>query len=577
MKTRSQILELAARREYDLAVIGGGILGAGVAQDAASRGLSVIIIEKGDFACAASGQSAKLIDGGLRYLEKGLVRWAQQVTTEQSLLGQLAPHLVREQNFVLPLMSERTLLGLKATAGLFLYDYLATSTGKPKHKRLNAQEVVDAVPALAQSRVVGGLQFVDAITDDARLVIEVIKSASASGAHALNYMEVTGLARKDNKTWELTCHNRYSGKQATFFAKACVNAAGIASDAVSELIEPKWKKRFEQTRAVRFVLPSSAYETNAAFYLPVEKGEYVFVIPWQRALIAGTTTARSVTNQNGVPSIIDEIEYVLSILNAYNAHRKVVRTDVIAAWVEERLENKHPDGPGSSNGNRSNLAEKAFFPNFTRAQAQGAKQWHLSSQVAGVFDCAKGIVGVVSDTVTSYRYLARAAVDRLLQINPGLAAAAASPSRTDRMMLGGWFDKQDFLTVTALIATRARKMSVEPSTIDHLVATYGKEAQQVLDLIEEQPYLNQRICPDFPPILAEIPYSVVNEMAVSLEDLLYRRIRLGQLHHRQCLEAATKVARLVQEILGWESKRIDAEIDALALKLGILDSEPQPA
>jgi glycerol-3-phosphate dehydrogenase len=577
MKTRSQILELAARREYDLAVIGGGILGAGVAQDAASRGLSVIIVEKGDFACAASGQSAKLIDGGLHYLERGQVRWAQQITTEQSLLEQLAPHLVREQSFVLPLLSERPLLGLKATAGLFLYDYLATSTGKPRHKRLNAHEVVDAVPALAQSKVGGGLQFVDAITDDARLVIEVIKSAAAAGAHALNYMEVTAIVRKDNKTWELTCHNRYSGKRATFSAKACVNAAGIASDAVSQLVDPNWKKRFEQTRAVRFILPSSAYETNTAFYLPLDKGEYVFVIPWQRALIAGTTAARSVTNTNGARSVTDEIEYVLSILNAYNAHRKVVRTDVIAAWVEERLENKHPDGSQSSNGSRSNLAEKGFFPNFTGAQVLGSKQWRLSSGVAGVFDCAKGMVGVVSDTMTSYRYLARAAVDRLLQIDPGLAHAAVSPSRTERMMLGGWFDKQDFLTVTALIAARARKMSIEPSTIDHLVATYGKEAQQVLDLVEEQPYLNQRICPDFPPILAEVPYSVANEMAVSLEDLLYRRIRLGQLHHRQCLDAATKVARLVQEILGWEGKRIDAEIDALALKLAILDKEPQPA
>jgi len=177
-----------------------------------------------------------------------------------------------------------------------------------------------------------------------------------------------------------------------------------------------------------------------------------------------------------------------------------------------------------------------------------------------------GVITLVGGKLTNYRIMAGQVIEKVLEKFPQ-PTAALRQSKTRRLMLGGWSDRNDFLTTTADIAAKARRVSIEPATVDHLIASYGKDAQLIVDIVENKPSLNQRICPDFPNILAEVPFCVLNEMAVSLEDLLFRRMRLAALHQSQCLEAAPKVAQLMQGLLSWDDARTALELAALEKSL----------
>ena len=553
MKTRNQILELAPLREYDLIVLGGGILGAGVLQDAAARGLSVLLIEKEDFSSGTSSRTTKLIHGGLRHIEEGHLRLAKQLCEERSVLEQIAPHLVRDFSFVLPLMKKRPLFGLKATAALSVYDLFATKyIGSHKHRRLTGKDVVEAAPALSNTDVASGLQFYDAITDDSRLVIEIIKSAAAQGAHMLNYVEAVGFELENNQINIVSCRDRYSGQELRLKTKAVVNACGVWAGEVESLVNADVagarpatgiRNRVSIVKDTHIVLPPSAFETNTALCLPNTDGRYIFVVPWQRALLVGSAENNYQGELTEANANSDEVDYLLDAVNRYNGQKRLGRQDVVSSWASYR-----PLFKSAGKEPRTTVVAEKTTRNFD------------------LFDSPGKMVTVIGGELTNYRLIAMEVVTRVLKHFP--AIAKPGPSRTRNLMLGGWDDKDDFLTSTAIIAARARKLVVEPSTIDHLIASYGKDALSVLDTIEREPYLNQKICPDFPQIAAEVPFCINNEMSVSLQDLLFRRMRLGMLHHQQCFEASAKVARILQDLQGWDDVRTKAELVALSHSLG---------
>jgi glycerol-3-phosphate dehydrogenase len=557
MKTRNQFLELASTREYDLVVLGGGIVGAGIAQDAACRGLSVLVIDKDDFASGTSSKTTKLIHGGLRYLEQFRFKLTLELLKERTLLEQLAPHLIKDFSFVLPIQKGHPFQSAKAEIGLFLYDLLALSqTNHDRFKHLSQKDVWDCAPALANPQIIGGLKFHDAITDDSRLVLEVIKSACLNGAHALNYCEATKFSIEDNVIRSINCQDRYNGNEVTIRCKSCVNATGVWSDDVLQLIDKKWGKHVQPAKGIHIVVPLSAFETTTALFLPTGDNRYAFVIPWQRALMIGTTDTPYGGSLNSPLPNADEIDYLLSTVNHYSSKRKLNRSDVIASWAGLR-----PLVKIEKNSQNSQAADVANEP-FDQSKDKNNSTSKISREHQ-IFDGPNGIIGVIGGKLTNYRQMSIEVIDRLLDKFPALIKPERKTSRTNRLMLSGWLDKQDFLTVTATIVARARRLYVEPATIEHLLSAYGKEAQNILDIIEREPHLNERICPDFPPIMAEIPHCVTQEMAVSLEDVMARRIRLAMLHHAQCLESAPKVARLMQQLLLWDEARFNAELDAL--------------
>src|SRR5579875_95681 len=535
MKTRSQAIELAAGKQFDVAVIGGGIAGAGVAADAASRGLSVLLVEKDDFASGTSSRTTKLIHGGLRYLEQFHLKLTRELCHERALLEQLAPHLVRDFSFIMPLIKGSPFFSLKAGLGLTLYDLLSWSiAGSRHHRRLSQKEVLESAPALNPRVFSGGLRFHDCITDDSRMVLEVIKSAAGEGAIAVNYLEVRGFERDERGAVSaLRCHDRLSGDELAFRCRTCVNATGVWSDQVYQFVAPNWRGHVQPSKGIHIMVPPSAFETNTALFLPTKDKRYVFVVPWQRALMIGTTDSAYSGDLDHPLPVLDEIDYLLSVVNSYTETHKLNRSDIIGSFAGLRP--------------------------LVQGDAAATDTSSLSREHV-IFEGPAGIIGLAGGKLTNYRIMGRHVVDRVLEKLPGLRA---KPSRTHRTMLGGFKDKTDFLTVTAAISAKARRLSIEPATLDHLIASYGADAQIVVDVVEADPTLNQRICPDIPPILAEVPFCVRHEMAVSLEDLLMRRLRLGILHQGQCLEAAPRVAELMEILLKWDRRRVGHELAAL--------------
>jgi glycerol-3-phosphate dehydrogenase len=283
------------------------------------------------------------------------------------------------------------------------------------------------------------------------------------------------------------------------------------------------------------MVPQSAFETNTALFLPTNDGRYVFVVPWQRAVMIGTTDTAYAADIDNPLATVDEVDYLISVVNSYAGAKKIGRQDVIATWAGLRpLVGPPPSESGKATGNVS--------------------REHL------IYVGPYKVVGLLGGKLTNYRIMANEILKKVFEQHPELGFAARE-SATETMMLGGFSDKQDFLTSSAHIATRARKLSIEPATIEHLIASYGKDAEEVLSVVENDPQLAERVCPDFPPIMAEIPHCIVNESAMLLEDLLFRRMRMGLVHQGQCLEAIPKVARLVKDCLDWSYARTEIEVE----------------
>ncbi|MBY0551044.1 MAG: glycerol-3-phosphate dehydrogenase/oxidase [Candidatus Obscuribacterales bacterium] len=538
MQTREQSLKIAREKQFDLVVIGGGITGAGVAQNAASRGLSVLVIEKTDFGAGTSSKTTKLIHGGLRYLEQFHFNLTRQLCEERERLKRLAPHLVKDFSFVLPFTRGQLFFNMKASVGIGLYDLLTMTAGRTSsHAHLSKKAVFQTAPALSPDIVTGGIKFHDAITDDTRMVLTVFKSAFDHGAILVNYVDARGLKMEGGRIVAVDCHDRFTGEDFTVSCKACVNATGVWTDEICNLVSGEPEQRVTPSKGTHIIVPSSAFETNTALFLPTTDGRFVFVVPWLRALMIGTTDEAYTGDINSPRATAEEMDYLLSVANSYTKSSRLSRADIIGSFAGLRPLVKLP---GQDSDNTSAMSRE-----------------HL------IFEAPGKLINVAGGKLTSYRLMAEEIIDHVAKLHPELKPAA---SRTGELMLGGWKNKDDYLNESAAISARARRLTLDPATIDHLIANYGAEATGVLDLLEQNSDLGRRICIDFPPIFAEIPFCVEHEMAVSLSDVMFRRLRLGLLNHNQAMAAAPAVARVMQQMLGWDEHRV-------ALELEVVESE----
>ena len=525
-----------ADEPLDVLVIGGGIVGTGSALDAVSRGLSVGLLEQRDLASGTSSRSSKLVHGGLRYLEMfdfGLVREALE--ERGLLLTRLAPHLVRPVPFLYPL--HRTVERPYVGAGLALYDVLAMvgkyEMGLPKHKHLFRKQVARMAPDLRTDELSGAVRYYDCQVDDARLVVTLARTAAHHGALVATRTRVSGFLREGSRVVGVRATDLETGTDLEVRARVVVNAAGVWTDDVESLLGGTPSLDVEASKGIHLVVPRDRIRSECGFITKTERS-VLFVIPWGRHWIIGTTdTAWNLDLAHPAASRTD-IEYLLGHVN------KLLKVPL-----------DHDDVEGVYAGLRPLLAGKAG-----RGVGSGGEGEVATTKVSRehtVVGPVPGLVLIAGGKLTTYRVMARDAVDLAVRGWPGVA-----PSQTERVPLLG---ADGFLTRTNQRVALSRRSGLEVGQIDHLLGRFGGMIDELLALVAARPALAGPLPGTEDYLSAEVVYAVTHEGARHLDDVLARRTRISIETFDRGTVAVTAAADLMAGELGWDPARRDAEVD----------------
>ncbi|RTL70027.1 MAG: glycerol-3-phosphate dehydrogenase/oxidase [Pseudonocardiaceae bacterium] len=525
-QARADALAAMAGTELDVLVIGGGVVGAGSALDAATRGLTVGLVEARDFASGTSSRSSKLIHGGLRYLEMLDFRLVAEALQERGLLIQtLAPHLVRPVPFIYPLQ-HRVWERAYAGAGVALYDTLGLLSGRargvPHHRHLTRSGAKRIMPSLRKDALVGALQYYDAQVDDARHTMFVARTAAAYGAHVASRARVVRLLREGERVTGAEVHDLESGETFKVRAKQVVNATGVWTDDTQGLVGERGQFKVRASKGIHLVVPRDRIQGDSGLILRTEKS-VLFVIPWFRHWIIGTTdTDWSLDKAHPAASAAD-IDYLLDHVNAV---------------LEQPL--THADVEGVYAGLRPLLSgESDSTSKLSREHA--------------VAHTVPGLVVVAGGKYTTYRVMAKDAVDAAVH---GLDAKVPD-SVTEKVPLLG---AEGFKALLNARHRLAAKHGIHVARIEHLLSRYGSMIDEVLALVDDDPSLGEPLAgaPDY--LRAEVVYGAAYEGARHIEDVLARRTRISIETFDRGVGSVEEAARLMAPVLGWSDEQVEREI-----------------
>ena len=524
---REEALQAMADTELDVLVIGGGVVGAGAALDAATRGLSVGLVEARDFASGTSSRSSKLIHGGLRYLEMLDFRLVAEALAERGLLIEtLAPHLVRPVPFLYPL-KHRGWERLYAGSGVALYDALSLLSGRsrgvPHHRHLTRSGALRVMPSLRKDSLVGALQYYDGQVDDARHTMFIARTAAAYGAHVANRARVTGLLREGERVVGAVVHDQESGESIRIRAQQVVNATGVWTDDTQSFAGERGQFHVRASKGIHLVVPRDRIRGDSGLILRTEKS-VLFVIPWGRHWIIGTTdTDWSLDKAHPAASAAD-IDYLLEHVNTV---------------LKEPL--THEDVEGVYAGLRPLLSgESESTSKLSREHA--------------VAHTVPGLVVVAGGKYTTYRVMARDAVDEAVRA----IDAKVPPSVTESIPLLG---AEGFAAMKNARHLLAQRYGVHVARVEHLLGRYGSLATEVLDLVADDPTLGEPLAGASDYLRAEIVYAASHEGARHLDDLLARRTRVSIETFDRGIGAMEEAARLAAPVLGWSDAQVTREVE----------------
>jgi glycerol-3-phosphate dehydrogenase len=497
MNRDQMIGRLDARRDpWDVAVIGGGATGIGIAVDAASRGYHVALFEQSDFGKGTSSRSTKLIHGGVRYLQQGNVPLVIEALKERGLLRQNAPHLVHDLAFVVPnyLWWEAPFYGI----GMRVYDLLAGRYGFGRSAVLTREQVLEHIPTLGQAGLRGGVLYHDGQFDDGRLLVNLAQTAAEQGACLLNYARVERLTRNDDGFVDgLVFRDHLSGGDRALHAKCVVNAAGPFCDSVRRLDDPAARPIIAPSQGAHVVLERSFLPGDAAIMVPhTQHGRVLFAIPWLGHVLVGTTetpVAQPTIEPAPTPS---EIDFLLETASRYLS-RPATRDDVLSAFAGIRplVHSEHTDDTAALSREHTIEISKT------------------------------GLVTVAGGKWTTYRKMAEDCVDHAAT----LARLADKPCVTRDLKIHGY--------------------RTDPCSPEEL-SPYGSDAPLLERMMREKSELSQRLHPALPIRAVQVVWAVQKEMAFTVDDVLSRRTRALQLDARAATAMAPEVARLMAAALG---------------------------
>lgn len=534
MERREVALARLAAESFDLLVIGGGITGAGVALDAAARGMRVALVERADYASGTSSRSTKLVHGGVRYLAQRDIGLVREALMERQVLLRVAPHLVHPQPFVLPLYRGQHVPGLMApavatraltAAGLAAYDMLAGTRGLQRRRSLGRLGTRGLVPLLQPEGLRGAFLYYDARTDDVRLVLAVLGAAHVRGAAVANHAEVVGFEHDGGRVAGAHVRDRLGGRDLLVRATRIVNATGAWSGNVAAL-DGQSARPLRLSKGAHLVIDRASLPLGSvAVVLPATAdGRVAFAVSWGDNVLLGTTD----TPYDGDPAAVQpEPEDVAALLGDANRFLSVQlrRSDVISA-----------------------------FAGLRPLVASNAATTATTSREHAVVVTRSGLVTVSGGKLTTYRRMARDCVDAALQAVPG----PWGPSPTARVLLQG---AAGLVARTVETQRIARELDVPTPIIMHLLDTYGADAPGVLALIAEQAELGQSLVPGLPYLRAEVVYGARREGAQTLEDVFRRRTRVALEDRAGGSAAAADAADLLGGELDWDAATRERELN----------------
>jgi glycerol-3-phosphate dehydrogenase len=542
-RQRAVAWERLGSEQFDVVVIGGGVVGAGAALDAATRGLKVALVEARDFASGTSSRSSKMFHGGLRYLEQlefGLVREA--LHERELSLTTLAPHLVRPLPFLFPLTNrwwERPYVA----AGIFLYDQLGGAKSLPAQKHFLKAGALRLAPGLKRSSLIGGIRYYDTVVDDARHTMTVARTAAHYGAVVRSSTQVVALLREGDRVIGVRVRDSENGEVTEVRGHVVVNATGVWTDEIQALSRQRGRFRVRASKGVHIVVPRDRIVSEVAIILRTEKS-VLFVIPWGTHWIIGTTDTDWRLDLAHPAATKADIDYILGEVN------RVLATPLT-----------HDDIDGVYAGLRPLL------------EGESEETSKLSREHA-VATPAPGLVAIAGGKYTTYRVMGEDAIDAASEFIP----ARVAPSITEKVPLLG---ADGYFALVNQAERVGAYYGLHPYRVRHLLDRYGSLIGEVLAMAFEKGVVK----PDLLSAITEAPvylkveavYAVAAEGALHLEDIMARRMRISIEYPHRGVACAREVAEVVAPILGWSQADIQREVDIYVARVAAeVKSQQQP-
>jgi len=528
-RTRCRNLQRLCRDEFDVAVIGGGATGAGIARDAALRGMTVALIEKGDFAAGSSSKSSKMIHGGLRYLKQLEISIVHEALHERAILLRIAPHLVKPIPHLIPSYGGyRKKLELRV--GMFGYEALAGARTLVPFEELSRSEVQRREPLLKPNGLSGGFVYHDCLVNDARLTLATIKSAFEQGAVVANYTECVGLEQRDGVVTGLRLRDVVTGALGSIQAQVVVNASGAWADSIRSLAM-EGQKLLRPTKGIHVVVSREKLNVRHVVAHSTADGRAIFVVPRGAFTYIGTTDTDCDEAPESVGADVEDVSYLFGAVNEVFEGVRLSLKDVLSTWAGLR-------------------------PLIGDAGSPSSRSRDYRIEVA-----QNGLVTVVGGKLTTYRSMAEAVVDEILTRFFPRFEHRFGESRTQGMPLPGGRISDFESYAEGVVRGAGGRWGLTSRMVDRLLRNYGTDYLKILALGLSRRELLEPLSTDSLVLKGEVVYAMEDEMAMTLEDFMERRTDLAHFDRGGGLSVAGEVAGLMGGHLGWGEAETKRQLD----------------